>query len=105
MQKRRRRLDCPVPCREGCSRDPGRRLDDALGAGAWLRLRSGSSLDSMEGGLRTIYLGDPLMDGFRDEIASWLEERECDAVLVRPDRFVFGLGEPDRLLNAWSRLV
>jgi 3-(3-hydroxy-phenyl)propionate hydroxylase len=45
------------------------------------------------------------MDGFRDEIAGWLEERECGAVLVRPDRFVFGLGEPDRLLNAWSRLV
>lgn len=53
-----------------------RRLADALRSGAWLSSRSGSSVDSMEAGLRTIYLGDPLMDGFRDEIASWLEERE-----------------------------
>ncbi len=72
MQKRRRRLDCPVPCREGCSGDPGRRLDDALGSGGWLGVRSGSSLDSMEVGLRTIHLDDPLWTAFEMRLRAGL---------------------------------
>jgi 3-(3-hydroxy-phenyl)propionate hydroxylase len=85
--------------------EPGRRLDDVLGPGAWLLVGSGSCPARGEAGLRTIRLDDLLLDGFRDEIAGWLEERRSEAVLVRPDRFVLGVGDPDRLLDAWSRLV
>jgi 3-(3-hydroxy-phenyl)propionate hydroxylase len=39
---------------------------------------------------------------FRADIVAWLDRHGVDAVLVRPDRYVFGGGDPAQLLNAWA---
>jgi 3-(3-hydroxy-phenyl)propionate hydroxylase len=35
-------------------------------------------------------------------LADWLDLRQAQAVLVRPDRYVFGTGSPQELLAALS---
>ena len=78
------------------------RLDDALGSGAWL---IGSSPLSGPAGVTAISLDDARMAPFRERIAAWLTSRGVEAVLVRPDRYVFGAGTPRRLIEAWSRAL
>ena len=36
------------------------------------------------------------------DAAAWLDRLGVEAVLVRPDRYVFGSGAPGVLLNAWQ---
>lgn len=74
------------------------RLDDALGEGPWLISRAPTEPLA---GLRTRHLREPALAPFRAEIARWLAAREAEAVLVRPDRYVFGAGAPRALANAW----
>ena len=38
---------------------------------------------------------------FSAGLVRWLDEAGTDAVLVRPDRFVFGTGKATELLAAW----
>ncbi len=64
------------------------RLDDVLGSEPWLITAEG--------------LGEPLLAPFRDTLAAWLGARGVAAVLVRPDRHVFGSGEPGHLAKAWA---
>lgn len=66
----------------------GRRLDDALGLGHWL--------------LRRDQLMSPTLEPFALSISQWLDAKQVQAVLVRPDRFVFGTGDPDEVLTAWQ---
>lgn len=66
----------------------GRRLDDVLGPGAWLLSRED---------LQT----EPLAP-FASAIGRWLEQHGAEAVLVRPDRYVFGTAEPLPLAEAWK---
>ena len=76
------------------------RLDDVLGAGAWLITAvpsPGFTPDVM-----TLHLDDARLDPFRAQIRDWLTAKEAQAVLVRPDRYVFGTGAPDRLMLAWT---
>jgi 3-(3-hydroxy-phenyl)propionate hydroxylase len=66
----------------------GARLDDVLGGGHWLIDRRDTS---------TSRLGP-----FGAPIAAWLEAHGAEAVLVRPDRHVFGTGTAASLDKAWA---
>lgn len=67
------------------------RLDDALGAGQWLITRA--------------MLDDAKLAPFRPALADWLDAQRAEAVLVRPDRYVFGPGVADDLARAWAEAV
>jgi len=77
------------------------RLDDVAGEGPWLLVRGGAS--ASVAGVRTLALGDAALVPFRDALAAWLNQRGVEAVLVRPDRYIFGAGEAEGLLAAWAR--
>lgn len=64
------------------------RLDDVLGGEFWL--------------ITMASLDEPRLAPFRETLAAWLDARNVAAVLVRPDRHVFGSGSPEHLTNAWS---
>jgi 3-(3-hydroxy-phenyl)propionate hydroxylase len=66
----------------------GKRLDDALGPGAWLLTRQRVQQD-------------PAIAPFADSLLGWLARHEADAVLVRPDRYVFGAGDAEELQRPW----
>ncbi|WP_225207340.1 bifunctional 3-(3-hydroxy-phenyl)propionate/3-hydroxycinnamic acid hydroxylase MhpA [Novosphingobium huizhouense] len=66
----------------------GRRLDDALGLGHWLIARE--DLDT------------PRFSAFAPTLAAWLDLHQAEAVLVRPDRYVFGTGSPGDLAARWD---
>jgi 3-(3-hydroxy-phenyl)propionate hydroxylase len=66
----------------------GTKLDDRLGSAAWLISR---------GELQ----GDALAP-FAAKLEGWLDKHGADAVLVRPDRHVFGTGTPAALRSAWK---
>jgi 3-(3-hydroxy-phenyl)propionate hydroxylase len=84
-----------------CGRGPRRlRMDDALGEGPWLISARALDLAFAEPPLR--HLDEPELAPFRTEVLAWLAERGAEAVLVRPDRYVFGAGEPTALVAAWT---
>ena len=66
----------------------GARLDDVLGLGTWLITRED--------------LGGPQLAPFAQPLERWLDSQQCEAVLVRPDRYVFGTGAPAKLTEAWT---
>jgi len=51
------------------------------------------------------HLGDEALAPFRAALAKWLDEHGAEAVLVRPDRYVFGSGDPAALLAAWAKAL
>ena len=69
----------------------GTRIDDVLGTGHWLISRG--DLDAA-----------PLAP-FAEALGDWLTRHQAEAVLVRPDRYVFGTGARDRLLSSWNEAV
>lgn len=79
----------------------GARLDDLLGPGAWLICRHAQSTNSA-GELRCASLDDAPLEPFREQLGAWLGEHNADAVLVRPDRYVFGAGNPSTLVAQWK---
>ncbi|MFM9935358.1 MAG: bifunctional 3-(3-hydroxy-phenyl)propionate/3-hydroxycinnamic acid hydroxylase [Novosphingobium sp.] len=68
--------------------DAGLRLDDEIGLGPCLIARG--------------ELADPGLVPFAAALGAWLDAHEAEAVLVRPDRQVFGTGEADKLRKAWQ---
>ena len=72
------------------SRD-GARLDDVLGMGDWLIVRED--------------LAAPGMAPFARQISGWLDRHAAEAVLIRPDRYVFGTGDKAALQEAWGAFV
>ena len=66
----------------------GARADDLLGTGPWL-----------------LAVDDPRLAKFVAQLAGWLAQFQAEAVLVRPDRHVFGTGTPTELAAAWSEVV
>lgn len=71
-----------------------RRLDDVLGDGPWLISRTPAD--------GAISLDDPRLSPFAISLGDWLGKRQAAAVLVRPDRYVFGTGAAKDLAAAWS---
>ena len=75
----------------------GLHLDDVLGARAWLIGRDLADADDV----RSVSLDDPAFASFALELGAWLDAHRADAVLVRPDRHIFGTGTADELLRQW----
>jgi 3-(3-hydroxy-phenyl)propionate hydroxylase len=76
----------------------GARLDDVLGLGPWL-IGQTAGLDASDAALFS--LDDPAVAPFAAALRGWLENQDAEAVLVRPDRIVFGTGTGSWLLGAW----
>ena len=73
------------------------RLDDRLeGHGPWLLLPSGTITAVAEGP------ADDQLAPFAPSLEPWFTHRQADAVLIRPDRYVFGTGQVDTLRDAWA---
>jgi len=66
----------------------GARLDDVLGVGTWLITRED--------------VGGPQLAPFAQPLERWFDSQQCEAVLVRPDRYVFGTGASAELIEAWA---
>ena len=69
----------------------GTRLDEVLGLGHALITRT--DLDA------------PRLAPFARQIGHWLDKHQAEAVLVRPDRHVFGTGAPEQLESAWQAAI
>lgn len=83
-----------------CGHGPRRlRLDDGLAEGPWLISRDPATDGA---GLSPHHLEEPALAPFRAELLRWLDAHGAEAVLVRPDRYVFGTGEPAALAAAWA---
>lgn len=76
------------------------RLDDLLGSDAWLLTRRPAAAPAE--GPRVLPVDAEVLAPFRAALESWLDRQGVEAVLVRPDRYVFGAGDPDLLLKAWT---
>jgi 3-(3-hydroxy-phenyl)propionate hydroxylase len=106
----------PAPFSQGCilagspgagtpfpqpTRDQGRlRMDDRLEGNAWLITRRPTTI--VIEGLQVAELACDPLTPFRAELEAWLDARRAEAVLIRPDRCVFGTGEPAALAAAWA---
>lgn len=77
------------------------RLDDTLGLGPWLIMKDTPTLP-MPAGLKALGLDAPSLSPFAAQLRRWLEDFGAQAVLVRPDRYVFGTGASDTLVRAWA---
>ena len=80
----------------------GERIDDALGEQAWLigTITPGIAAPA---GVSFVSLDAAPLAPWRKAAAQWLTERGAEAVLVRPDRYVFGTGDAASLLSAWAQ--
>ena len=77
----------------------GERLDLALGMSPYLVVARRASAPSDTGGLTVVALDEHQGEG---EGAFLAMLGDAPAMLVRPDRYVFGMGEPVVLLDAWA---
>ncbi len=79
----------------------GRLLDDVTGQGWRLFVRNRAITGAAHG------IAHFVIDSFADNgaLEAWLDQREADAVLVRPDHYVFGTarGDADGLIAAMQR--
>ena len=80
----------------------GSRLDDVAGEGAWLISRCDTGPAE---GVKALSLESASLRPFADDIANWLDKHGAEAVLVRPDRYVFGTGTAEGLALAWRKAV
>jgi 3-(3-hydroxy-phenyl)propionate hydroxylase len=76
----------------------GTRLDDVLGQGPWLIGAEASEAPGLRA-IRPAEIADPAL---RAAVASQLGKTGRPALLVRPDRQIFGSGDPAELAKAWK---
>tara|TARA_B100000678_G_scaffold194544_1_gene162971 strand:+ start:15156 stop:16670 length:1515 start_codon:yes stop_codon:yes gene_type:complete len=79
-----------------------RRLDETLGRGARLIVRTSDAALSSDTGLTIVDTTNEELGEFGNRLAAWLDELRVEAVLVRPDHYVFGMGDPADLLAGWA---
>ena len=75
-------------------------MDDPLGDGPCLI--ASASVAAGAADVRRLDLDGQDLAPFRPALAAWLDHHGADAVLVRPDRYVFGAGAPGALIAAWQ---
>lgn len=80
------------------------RLDDILGDGPWL-IHAGDATPAPTTRLRIVDATRDLPPATAAAVTAWLDGLGVDAVLVRPDRYVFGTGNAAALLDSWHRAV
>lgn len=78
----------------------GQRLDDVLGNGPALIVRG-----AVEAAIPVFALDDPKLAPYRDKLGAWLDMQGVDALLVRPDRYIFGFGQAAELAAAYQRAL
>jgi len=91
----------PQPC---AGEDHQRsRMDDVLGDAPCLITRS--TVSAVATDVQLLPIESERLAPFRGALEAWLDEHGAEAVLIRPDRCVFGAGEPHELLSAWRRAL
>jgi 3-(3-hydroxy-phenyl)propionate hydroxylase len=80
----------------------GQGFDDVLGDTPWLLARTALGEPQT---LPVLTLASPELHPFRGPLEAWFEAHGVEAVLIRPDRYIFGAGAPDALLAAWEKAV
>jgi len=80
------------------------RLDDILGPGPWLISRT-MPKDLCGVRVTAVTIDDRRLELFRATLDEWLSGHNAEAVFVRPDRYVFGVGLPANLIEAWRRTL
>jgi 3-(3-hydroxy-phenyl)propionate hydroxylase len=83
----------PQPVRQGV------RFDDLLGEHATL---IGRDLPGVQSNVRMLDLAKGPSNAFKPFLESWLRDVGTDAVLIRPDRHIFGTGPASDLLTKWN---
>jgi 3-(3-hydroxy-phenyl)propionate hydroxylase len=74
----------------------GERMDYRLGEGPWLITKT-----TVDSDLKQFVIESDALGSFSTPLAAWLDEHAADAVLVRPDRHIFGVGKAADLVEAW----
>ncbi len=72
------------------------KLDDILGDGFWLLTKQATTTLSH---VKLVVLGHDVTDE-TGRLDKWLDDAGASAALIRPDRYVFGTGNPDELTAA-----
>lgn len=82
----------------------GTYLDDALGRGAWLIARRTGDIAGLKSPFlaRIESLNGAVLAPFASKLSARLDTYGADAVLVRPDRHLFGTGAARELSNAYT---
>jgi 3-(3-hydroxy-phenyl)propionate hydroxylase len=78
----------------------GIRLDDKLGIGACLITVNPAT--RALGQIKQFSIAAKRSEPLVPPLLGWLEERGVEAVLIRPDRYVFGIGKADDLVDGWQ---
>jgi 3-(3-hydroxy-phenyl)propionate hydroxylase len=77
------------------------KLDDVTGAGPVLLTRFAQEAPH-PCAVRVLETADPSLAFCIAELESWLDGHGVSAVLLRPDHYVFGSGDPKHLIDAWN---
>ena len=82
----------------------GKKLDDLLGKGWWLISRDdvGNSFETKA--FKFAQLTDAKLSTHAPALAEWMDYHSTNAVLVRPDHYVFGTGEPQELVQQYHQV-
>jgi 3-(3-hydroxy-phenyl)propionate hydroxylase len=81
----------------------GTRFDAVLGLSPVLISRT--AVPKSNSSLRAFTLDAPEIGKFAEFLGAWLESANAEAVLIRPDRHVFGTGDAAQLLNSWAKMA
>jgi 3-(3-hydroxy-phenyl)propionate hydroxylase len=81
----------------------GTRLDSVLGLGPVLITRG--AIEQPNAAVQMLSLDAPELAPFAEPLAAWLNDADADAVLIRPDRHIFGTGNAATLLTLWTEMA